>query len=373
MATIDLLSQAVNRRRFLALSGTAVAATAIAGTCGGAEYTIPPGSGKKTWEAAKVEAEAAAVAAKTADAGETNLDGANGHSGPLPEGEGRPKPTGELASVYDARLPPLDPNPDKTLLIDVQDKVIEVAAGIKLNAWTYDGVLPGKVVHVRQGDTINFTLRNSGTTAHSIDFHSARTPWDKNYIDIIPDEELSYTWTADYPGVFMYHCGTAPVLHHIQNGMYGAVVVDPPTPFAPAREYVLVQSEFYLKEGDGGFWESDLTRAQAVLPDFVVFNGAANQYKQETLKASPGELIRLHVVNAGPTLFSAFHVIGTIFDRAYLDGNPSNVSQGVSTFTIPPGGGATFELTIPEPGKYPFVTHSFAYTGLGAVGLIEVA
>lgn len=372
MATIDLLSQAVNRRRFLALSGTAVAATAIAGTCGGAEYTIPPGSGKKTWEAAQAEAEAAAIAAKTAEAGETDHD-SDGHSGPLPEGEGRPKPTGDLVSVYDAALPPLDPNPVKTLLIDVKDATIEVAAGIRLNAWTYDGVLPGKVVHVRQGDTINFTLRNSGDTGHSIDFHSARTPWDKNYITIIPGEELSFTWTADYPGVYMYHCGTGPVLQHIQNGMYGAVIVQPTTPFAPAREYVLVQSEFYLKEGDGGIWESDLTRAQAVLPDFVVFNGAANQYQQETLKAAPGELIRLHVMNAGPTLFSAFHCIGAIFDKVYVEGNPANELRGIQTWTIPPGGGATFELIIPEPGLYPFVTHSFAYTGLGAVGLIEVA
>jgi nitrite reductase (NO-forming) len=371
MATIDLLSQAVNRRRFLALSGTAAAATALGATCGPGEYVIPPGSGQKTWEANKAAAAAQEAAAKTAEAGtEHNADG---HSGPLPGGEGRPKPSGELASVYDATLPPLDPNPNKTLLIDVIDKEVEVAAGITLDAWTYDGVLPGKVVHVRQGDTIDFTLRNSADTGHSIDFHSARTPWDKNYITIIPGEEVSFTWTADYPGVYMYHCGTGPVLQHIQNGMYGAVVVAPTEPFAPAREYVLVQSEFYLKEGDGGLWQSDLARAQAVQPDFVVFNGAANQYQQETLKASPGELIRLHVMNAGPTLFSAFHVIGAIFDKVYIEGNPANELRGIQTWTIPPGGGATFELIIPEAGQYPFVTHSFAYTGLGAVGLLEVA
>ena len=153
------------------------------------------------------------------------------------------------------------------------------------------------------------------------------------------------------------------MLQHFSNGMYGAVVVDPPEAFAPAKEYVLVQSEFYLTQGDGGFWEGDMTRAQAVLPDFVVFNGAANQYQQETLKAAPGELVRLHVMNAGPTLFSAFHVIGAIFDKVYVDGNPANMLRGIQTLTIPPGGGATFELVMPEAGKYPFVTHSFAYTG----------
>jgi nitrite reductase (NO-forming) len=287
--------------------------------------------------------------------------------------EGRPKPSGDLAAVYDATLPALDPNPVKDLRIEVLDKEVEVAAGIKLDAWTYDGVLPGKVVHVRQGDTINFTLHNGGDTGHSIDFHSARTPWDKNYVTILPDEDISFVWTADYPGVYMYHCGTGPVLQHIANGMYGAVVVDPPEPLAPAREYVLVQSEFYLSEGDNGLWKTDLQRALAVLPDFVVFNGAANQYQQETLKAAPGELIRLHVMNAGPTLFSAFHVIGAIFDKVFIEGNPANEIRGIQTWTIPPGGGATFELIIPEAGLYPFVTHSFAYTGLGAVGLIEVA
>jgi nitrite reductase (NO-forming) len=170
----------------------------------------------------------------------------------------------------------------------------------------------------------------------------------------------------------MYHCGTGPVLQHISNGMYGAIVVDPTEAFEPAHEYVLVQSEFYLKQS-GAAWEGDLARMQAVTPDFVVFNGAANQYQQETLKAAPNELIRLHVMNAGPTLFSAFHVIGALFDKVYVDGNPANVLRGIQTWTIPPGGGATFELRIPEPGKYPFVTHTFAYTGLGAVGLIEVA
>jgi nitrite reductase (NO-forming) len=359
MASIDLLARSVDRRRFLTIAGSAAALGAVGATCH-AEWEADVAR-EKTAEA-RAQAAASPTVAASSD-----------HSAGMPTGEGRPKASGKLVAVYDATLPPLDPAPRKTLVIDVLDKDVEVAAGVMMHAWTYDGVLPGKVVHVRQGDTIDFTLRNKATTGHSIDFHSARTPWDKNYITIIPDEELSFTWTADYPGVFMYHCGTGPVLQHISNGMYGAVVVDPAEPFAAAREYVLVQSEFYLAQGEGGAWDGDLARAQAVQPDFVVFNGAANQYQQETLKAAPGELIRLHVMNAGPTLFSAFHVIGAIFDRVYADGNPANVMRGIQTWTIPPGGGATFELVIPEPGKYPFVTHSFAYTGLGAVGLIEVS
>ena len=348
MAGIDLLAQ-VDRRRFLSLAGAA-AAGGVAAACAGDDST----------------------GAATPTPGASSDHGA----APSPSGgAGRPKAQGKLASIYDAVLPPLDPNPRKTLVIDATDVAWEVAAGVKLNAWTFDSFLPGKVVHLRQGDTVDFTFRNKSTLGHSIDFHAARTPWDKNYITIVPDQEISYTWTADYPGAFMYHCGTGPVLQHIANGMYGAVVVDPAEGFAPAREYVLVQSEFYLKEADdgGGNWDGDIDRMLAVQPDFVTFNGSALQYQQQPLPAAPGELIRLYVVNAGPTLFSAFHVIGALFDRVYTDGNPANVMRGLQTWTVPPGGGATFELVIPEPGQYPFVTHSFAYTGLGAVGLIEVA
>lgn len=363
MTRTDLLTQEVARRRFLGLAGVAVAGGAAA-ACGGAEWIDAAG----TAHVEQTKAAGGAVPTQPPTAG------GDGHSAPLPVSDDRPKAQGsELATIYDPVLPPLDPNPNKALLIEVLDRELEVAPGVMMAAWTFGGVVPGKVVHLREGDTIDFTLRNSAATAHSIDFHAAQTPWNLNYKTILPDEEISFTWRASYPGVFMYHCGTGPVLQHIANGMYGAVVVDPGTPFEPAREYVLVQSEYYLSEGEGGVWAGDLKRMQAVQPDFVVFNGAANQYQQEPLRAAPNELIRLHVMNAGPTLFSAFHVIGAIFDRVYADGNPANVMRGIQTWTIPPGGGATFELRIPEAGQYPFVTHSFAYTGLGAVGLIEVA
>jgi len=351
MNEIDLLTKALDRRKFLGLTGGLAAAGVAAAACGdpGGTY-IKPGQSPNAQAAATPSA-----------------------ASPTPAASGdRPKASGQLAAVRDATLQPADPNPSKTLLIQTKELTHEVAAGVTMDAWTFDGVLPGNVVHVRQGDSIAFTLRNGGTMGHSIDFHAAQTPWNINYKTIIPGQEISFNWKANYPGVFMYHCGTGPVLQHLINGMYGAVVVDPRQPFAPAREYVLVQSEFYLSKGASGNWDGDLARASAVLPDFVVFNGAANQYQQQPLQASPGQLIRLHVVNAGPTLFSAFHVIGAIFDKVHPDGNPANVLRGVQTWTIPPGGGATFELTIPEAGQYPFVTHSFAYTGLGAVGLIEV-
>ncbi len=274
--------------------------------------------------------------------------------------------------TYPAELAPAGPETTKHITLETKDVNVEVAPGVVMKAWTFDGTLPGPVLHVRQGDTVEFTLVNHGTIPHSIDFHAAQTPWDKNYQSINPGESLSFTWTANFPGVFMYHCGTPPVLHHIANGMYGVIVVEPAEALPPAREYVLVQSELYLTQQSDGYYITDGNKANAVTPSYVVFNGYPNQYRDAPLMADPGQLIRLWVLNAGPTTFSAFHVIGALFDHTYADGNPANQQSGMQTVTIPPGGGYMVELTIPEAGLYPFVTHSFAYTGLGALGLLDV-
>jgi plastocyanin len=158
--------------------------------------------------------------------------------------------------------------------------------------------------------------------------------------------------------------------------MYSAIIVEPADPLPelePAREFVLVSSEWYPgKKPVDGLYEGDLARMEAADPEYVVFNGVANQYVDRPLQARPNELIRLWVMNAGPTLTNAFHVIGALFDHVYPDGNPTNQLNGVQTWNVPPGGGTMFELRIPDEGSYPFVTHSFAYTGLGAVGLIEI-
>jgi len=240
---------------------------------------------------------------------------------------------------------------------------VEIAPGVKLAAWPYNGTIPGPVVHVKQGDTVHFVLTNRGTMPHSIDFHAAQVPPNLDYVDVKPDGTFTFDWNADYPGVFMYHCGSPLVIAHMASGMYGAVVVDPATPLPAAREYVIVQSEFYVGK-DG---KVDVDKVLKGQPDYTTFNGYANQYKDSPLPAKVGERVRLYVVNAGPSEFSAFHVIGTIFENAYADGNPANVQHGMQTVTIPPGGAYTVEFTIPNEGSYAFVTHSFADVNRGAV------
>jgi FtsP/CotA-like multicopper oxidase with cupredoxin domain len=184
----------MGRRRFLGVAGGAAAGGLLTAACARDEFLSEP------YEPAAQGEE-------------------NGHSVRPQGGADRPQPSGELAAVRDAALTPVDPNPQKTLVIEAVDRTVEVAGGINLNAWTFDGEVPGRVVHVREGDTIDFTLRNNGTIGHSIDFHAAQIPWDVNYKTIVPGEELSFQWRANYPGVFMYHCGTGPVIEHIANGM----------------------------------------------------------------------------------------------------------------------------------------------------------
>ena len=256
-------------------------------------------------------------------------------------------------------------------------------APVTYHVWTFDGTVPGPVIRVHLGDTVHFTLRNESTMGmqHSIDFHAAMTPWANlpsgagaltgNYQPVNPGETKTFDWVAMYPGVFMYHCGVPPVLEHIANGMNGAIVVEPSN-LPKEREYVLVNSEFYpgAKPIEGVYF-GDFTAMQAATPRYVVWNGVADQYKAHPLVARPNEKFRIWVVNVGPTLTSAWHVIGTMFNT-YADGNPANVIYGDQTYNIPPGGGAMFELQVPEAGLYPFVTHAFAYTGRGAVGLIEI-
>jgi nitrite reductase (NO-forming) len=260
-----------------------------------------------------------------------------------------------------------------TVNLSAEETVQQIAPDVNYHVWTFDGTAPGPVIRVKLGDTVRFTLTNNSSIGmqHSIDFHAAMTPWDKNYQPVDPGQTKTFDWVAMYPGVFMYHCGVPPVLQHISNGMYGAIVVEPNN-LPKEREYVLVSSEFYpgAKPIDGVF-EGDYDAMLAAKPTYVVFNGVADQYKEAPLVARPNEKFRIWVVNAGPTLTNAFHVIGTMFDT-YPDGNPANVVYGDQTYNIPPGGSAMFELQIPDAGLYPFVTHAFAYTGLGSVGLVKI-
>ena len=275
-------------------------------------------------------------------------------------------------STYDALAPATPQGNTVNLTLTVKEQLVTIGPGVAYHAWTFNGTVPGPVLRVRQGQTVHFTLINDGNMPHSIDFHAAQTPWSVNYQPIPAGKSYSFTWRADYPGVFMYHCGAPVTIYHMANGMYGAIIVDPANGWAPAQEYVLVQSEFYTNQLPDGTSAIDPAKLDAGNPDYVVFNGYVNQYKDSPLVAKAGQRIRIFIVNAGPTLFSAFHVIGAIFSDTYVDGNPANHMVGNQTVMIPPGGGIAVELTMPQAGLYPFVTHSFSGVSKGAIGVFKV-
>ena len=276
---------------------------------------------------------------------------------------------------YDTALPPLQQGDLVKVHMALKDMVVEIAPGVKYNTWAFDGHgAPGPVVHVREGQTVEMTLTNGGAIPHSIDFHAARIAPNVAFRDVDPGESFTFRFKASDPGVFMYHCGTKPVLAHIANGMYGAIVVEPARALPKAdREYVLVASEWYLN-GDGISKPAslDMAKARAMTPDWTTFNGYANQYVTHPLEANPGETVRFWVIAAGPTLDTNFHVVGTIFDRAWVDGDMSRFERGVQTVSVPAGGGAVFDVEIEQPGLYPFVSHAFAHVDLGQVGLLKV-
>ncbi|HXS72568.1 MAG TPA: multicopper oxidase domain-containing protein [Rhodanobacteraceae bacterium] len=278
-----------------------------------------------------------------------------------------------IPQARDARLPPLTPGNSVDVNIEATDKNVAIASGVRYQAWTFGGGVPGPVIHVRQGQTINVTFTNRGTMQHSLDFHAAMTPPSLHYVDIMPGKSMTYSFVARVPGAFVYHCGTPPVLLHMANGMYGALIVDPATPLPPAEEsYVLVQGEWYTQQVSGKLMGADYQKMTEERPDEVVFNGAAFQYRDHPLPVTPGRRVRIYFVDAGPNLSSSFHVIGAIFDKVYPDEDPAHALSGVSTYLVSPGAGAVFDLMIPDAGKYAFVDHDMAHMSIGAQGIFAV-
>jgi nitrite reductase (NO-forming) len=279
-----------------------------------------------------------------------------------------------VAQARDARLPPLLGTGNAVdLNIEATDNSVEIASGVSYLAWTFGGTVPGPTFHVRQGQTVNVTYTNKGMGQHSIDFHAAQIAPDVAYREVNAGDTIKFSWVANTPGAFLYHCGTPPVLLHIGNGMYGAIIVDPATPLPAAdASYVLVQGEWYTQQSQGTTMATDFAKMQIAQPDEVVFNGVANQYKDHPLTVRANQRVRFYVVDAGPNLVSSFHMIGAIFAAVYPDANADHALNGVQTYPIAPGQGVVFDLVIPQPGNYVFVDHSMRDVYLGAAGVLDV-
>lgn len=250
----------------------------------------------------------------------------------------------------------------------------EVAPGVTQRVWTYDGGAPGPTLHGKVGDVFEITLVNDGSIGHSVDFHAGALAPDRPMRTLAPGESLVYRFTAERAGVWMYHCSTMPMSAHIANGMFGAVVIEPADLPPVDRTYLLVQSELYLGEQGGVV---DTAKLQDEDPDLVVFNGYANQYDARPLPARVGERVRVWVLDAGPNRPSSFHVVGGQFDTVWFEGDylldrRDGGDGGSQTLALAAAQGGFVELTFPEAGSYPFVSHIMVDAERGAHGIFRV-
>ncbi len=310
--------------------------------------------------------------ASTPSSGETFVGFEHGHDG---TGDATPGPDAEIAPYerYNPYLDPVEPG-DKHVEITFSDRIIWISKDIQYAAWTLNGTVPGPALRAVQGDTIHVTIHNNAPMTHNVDFHSARVSPERGYAHVQPGETFEWEFTVDYPGAFMVHCGTAPMLMHIAAGMYLPMIVDPAeNGFEPATELVLSQSEFYTMDNGDGVHVTDTARlfSPGGAPNIITFNGHQSQYVDEPIEIPVGELIRIYVVNQGPNVWSAFHVVGAIFSHAYLNANPKNAFEGLQSITVGPGDGVCCEFMVEEPGDYVAVNHSFGHAAHGAIAVLR--
>lgn len=285
---------------------------------------------------------------------------------------------GPAFTAKDPKAPATPTGTVHDVTFEAREAVVEVAPGVTQEMWTFNQPgeetgFPGPTLRGKIGDTFRVTIVNKGSITHSMDFHASMVAWSDEMGPIEPGAERVYEFTANHSGIFMYHCGTAPVLMHIGSGMYGAVIIDPPNLAPVDYEYVFVQSELYLGPEGGN---ADLQKMLNDKWDAVVFNGYFNQYTFQPVQVEPNKRIRVWVMNDGPTNSSAWHVIGTIFDTSFFEGNyllqPSSPTGGGSqALGLQPAQGGFVEFELAEEGYYPFVTHRFSDTGKGAMGLFR--
>ena len=232
-----------------------------------------------------------------------------------------------------ARLAPAERTRLHRIRLEIHHTPVTIAQDVRYAAWTFGGTVPGPALHVRQGDTVDFTLVNRASIPHSMDFHAAEIAPSKYYVNVLPSDSLRYRFVARVPSAFEFYMTPKPAA-----------------------------------DGTRGLdWEKLLSLA----PDHIVFNGRAGQYSAHPIDVSPNQLLRLYVVNAGPNRISSFHVVGGIFERVFQDGSQASPLAGVQTVNVPVGGGSIFEVRLREPGDYPFASHAFADATKGAVGVLR--
>lgn len=302
---------------------------------------------------------------------------------PLPP-EVRDLPVEQAVIVAPPQVPPLITRtyPARVVVnLEVRELVKRLADGVEYTFWTFGGNVPGNFIRIREGDEVEFHLNNdpSSKMPHNIDLHAVTGPGGGAASAFTaPGHSSQFSFKALQPGLFVYHCATAPVPMHIGNGMYGLILVQPKEGMAPVdHEYYVMQGEFYTtgRYGEEGVQTFDMSKALDERPPYVVFNGAVGSLVGDhALTAKVGDTVRIFFGNGGPNLVSSFHIIGEIFDRAYPEAALSHPVEHVQTTLVPAGGATMVEFQTHVPGTYVLVDHSITRAfNKGALGMLKVS
>ena len=263
--------------------------------------------------------------------------------------------------------------------METVEKTMTMEDGVEYHYWTFNGDVPGQMIRVREGDTVEVEFSNnpSSTVPHNVDFHAATGQGGGAEATFTaPGHTSTFSFKALQAGLYIYHCAVAPVGMHIANGMYGLILVEPKEGLPKVdKEFYIVQGDFYTKgkKGAQGLQPFDMDKAIAEQPEYVVFNGHVGAIAGDNaLKAKAGETVRMYVGNGGPNLVSSFHVIGEIFDKVYVEAGKL-INENVQSTLIPAGGAAIVEFKADIPGSYTLVDHSiFRAFNKGALGQLKV-
>ena len=276
--------------------------------------------------------------------------------------------------------PPISRTQPTTVEINttVKEVTAELADGATYDFWTFDGTVPGPLFRAMEGDSVRLTITNPSTNKfpHDIDLHAVNGPGGGAAVTAVaPGESKTFTFMALNAGAYVYHCALPPPYLHVAQGMYGAIVVEPPGRLPKVdREFYVMQGEWYTSGafGDKGHQTFSGTKALAENPEHFTFNGhVAALTNLFQLHAKVGETVRLFFGVGGPNIGSNFHVIGEIFDRVY-SGAPSTFTANEETWYVPPGSVSTMEMTLNEPGQYLLVDHALWRVAKGAAGVLIV-
>jgi nitrite reductase (NO-forming) len=263
--------------------------------------------------------------------------------------------------------------------LEVVEFIGPIADGVDYTFWTFGGTVPGSFIRTRVGDVVEFNLHNapSSKMPHNIDLHAVTGPGGGAASSFTaPGHTSQFSFQVTNPGLFVYHCATAPVGMHIANGMYGLILVEPAKGMTPVdKEYYIMQGDFYTEGayGEAGLQPFSMAKALQEIPDYVLFNGSVGALAGDNaITAKVGETVRLFVGNGGPNLVSSFHVIGEIFDNLYVEGGDL-INHNVQTTLVPSGGAVITEFKVEVPGTFIIVDHSIFRTfNKGSLGMLKV-